>query len=179
MKKIGLPLAILAVVLIILWMTGAAREETATPKKDAKPQPVQTMEGIKLEGGGTGGAKWTLTAQSAISDAAGEMGSLTGVGITYEGKSGLVTGKAGKAEKLGTGGAFQFSGGVEIHWRDLAARTPKAVYDPVKGIITTDEKVEITFDRGSISGTGLRADLGSSSAKIIANSSAKITGASR
>lgn len=178
MKKFLPPLALVCIALIAVWMVRTASREAEPPKKAANAGPAQTMEGVKLEGGGPGGAKWTLSAESAASDAAGELGALTGVTVTYEGKSGLVTGRAGKAEK-GAGGAFLFSGGVEIAWRDLTARTQKAVYDPAKGLITTGDPVEITLDRGKISGTGLVADLERSSAKIIANSRATLKGAGR
>ena len=173
---------VLAALLAPLLKSGGPAREISRKEVEKAVQnagPAQVMEGIRLEGGGINGEKWVLTAASAVSDAAGEVGRLTDVRIEYVGKHGPVRGKAKTAERTSAGGGFMFSGGVEVGMEEWSARTESAYYDPAKGTITSSAPVEITLKGAVVTGLGFNADINKSRATIFKNTHARIEGAKR
>lgn len=171
----GRLLALGAVVLCgaaLLWHFSGGQKPA---KDEAKtPPPVsQTMEGLRLEGGGEG-SRWVLTAEKGQSDATGETGALVAVTFNHTANGVVTTGRAARAMRGDAKGAYRFTGGVVVNRGEWTATTDAADYDPIKGVISGEGEITLASGDMTISGKGFAVELSTSNARIMSKSHAVV-----
>ena len=152
------------------------RPKAVSEAAGPKAAPAQTMDSLKLEGVGANGARWVLTAMNAQADSTGELGFMNTVHFEHFAKTGVSKGDAERAERRKAGEGYLLTGGVSAEWGEWVARTPSALYDPARGLMTGDSEVTVTSGDIILTGRGFTADMNESRGKILSASHAILKG---